>query len=51
MGNKEFRVTKLEKGYFVIEFRYGRWGEWHEIEKKFKSITKANEYIAKHSDY
>ena len=46
MDNKEYRVTKLDKGDFRIEYRYGRWGKWHLIEKHFKSITKANEYIA-----
>lgn len=45
MNKKEFRITKLEKGDFRIEFKYGRWGEWHLIDKKFKSITKAKEYI------
>ena len=45
MTNEEYRIVKLEKGLFKVEFRYGRWGVWHEVEKNFKSQTKAQEYI------
>ena len=47
--NKEYRIVKLEKGMFRVEYRFGRWGAWHEVDKSFKSKTKAEEYIATHS--
>ena len=39
-------VKKLEKGYFFIVVTCGR--ERIEVQKRFKSVTKANEWIAKH---
>ena len=39
-------VKKLEKGHFFIVVTCGR--ERIEVQKRFKSITKANEWIAKH---
>ena len=39
-------IKKLEKGHFFIVLTYG--GKRHEIQKRFKSTTKAQEWISKH---
>ena len=39
-------IKKREKGHFFVILTYG--GKRHEIEKRFKSTTKAQEWIAKH---
>ena len=39
-------INKLEKGYFFVVLIYG--GKRHEIQKRFKSKTKAQEWISKH---
>lgn len=46
MNNTEYRVVKLDKGLFKVEYRNSLHGAWHEVNKNFKSVTKANEYIA-----
>lgn len=43
----DYRVIKLGKGIFDVECRES-FGSWVKI-KSFKSVTKANEYIAIHS--
>lgn len=45
-NNTEYRVIKLDKRLFKVEYRNSLYGAWHEAEKNFKSVTKANEYIA-----
>ena len=40
------KITKLEKGYFFVTVSYK--GKQHEIQKRFKSTTKAQEWILKH---
>jgi len=39
-------IKKLEKGHFFVVVTYG--GKRHEIQKRFKSETKAQEWILKH---
>lgn len=39
-------IKKLEKGHFFVVLTYG--GRRHEIQKRFKSTTKAQEWIYKH---
>lgn len=39
-------IKKLEKGCFFVVVTYG--GQRHEIQKFFKSTTKAQEWIFKH---
>jgi hypothetical protein len=39
-------IKKLEKGHFFVVVTYG--GKRHEIQKRFKSTTKAQEWISKH---
>lgn len=39
-------IKKLQKGFFFVILTYG--GQQHEIQKRFKSTTKAQEWISKH---
>ena len=39
-------IKKLEKGHFFVVVTYG--GQRHEIDKRFKSTTKAQEWISNH---
>lgn len=47
----ETRIVKLEKGLFRIEYRDKRtpFASWKEVEKNFKTRTKAEEYLATHT--
>ena len=49
MGNNRIRahsykVVKIEKGCFMIEYKPSMWSDTKILEKKFKSVTKAQEY-------
>ena len=49
MGNNRIRVysykvVKIEKGCFMIEYKPSMWSDTKILEKKFKSFTKAQEY-------
>ena len=49
MGNNRIRVysykvVKIEKGCFMIEYKPSMWSDTKNLEKKFKSVTKAQEY-------
>lgn len=33
----EYRIVKIEKGLFLIEYKTAPFGVWHEIDKKFKT--------------
>ena len=49
MGNNRIRVysykaVKIEKGCFMIEYKPSMWSDTKILEKKFKSLTKAQEY-------
>ena len=38
----EYRIVKIEKGLFLIEYKTAPYGVWHEVEnKKFKTKPKA----------
>ena len=39
-----YEVVKIEKGCFMIEYKPSRWSDTKILEKKFKSLTKAQEY-------
>ena len=39
-----YRVVKIEKGCFMIEYKPSRWSDTKILEKKFKSLPKAQEY-------
>lgn len=37
----EYRIVKIEKGLFLIEYKTAPYGVWHEVDKKFKTKPKA----------
>ena len=37
----EYRIVKIEKGLFLIEYKVAPYGVQYEIDKKFKSKPKA----------
>ena len=39
-----YKVVKIEKGCFMIEYKPSRWSDTKILEKKFKSLTNAQEY-------
>ena len=39
-----YNVVKIEKGCFMIEYKPSMWSDTKILEKKFKSLTKAQEY-------
>ena len=43
----DYRITKLEKGCFVVEYREKpfSWFPWKSVDKTFKTKTKAEEFI------
>lgn len=36
----EYRIVKIEKGLFLIEYKLAPYGVWHEIEKENDKIVK-----------
>jgi len=47
-SREDLRITKLEKGVFVVEQR--KFGKWEEI-KSFKTRTKAERWCAENSKF
>lgn len=43
----EYRIVKIEKGLFLIEYKTAPYGVWHEIDKKFKTKPKAESWARK----
>lgn len=41
----ETRITKIQKGEFYIEFRKGKNSKWETFPKKFKTQTKAQDFL------
>ena len=39
-----YKIVKIEKGCFMIEYKPTRWSDTKILEKKFKSLPKAQEY-------
>lgn len=39
-----YNIVKINKGCFMIEYKPSRWSDTKILEKKFKSLTKAQEY-------
>ena len=39
-----YKIVKIEKGCFMIEYKPSMWSDTKILEKKFKSVTKAQEY-------
>lgn len=40
-----YNIIKIEKGCFMIEYKTDRWSDSKILEKKFKSLPKAQEYV------
>lgn len=48
----EYRIVKIEKGLFLIEYKVAPYGVWHEVkDKKFKTKPKAEAWIRKNFEY
>ena len=43
----EYRIVKIEKGLFLIEYKTTSFGVWHEVDKKFKTKPKAGAWARK----
>lgn len=43
----EYRIVKIEKGLFLIEYKTAPYGVWYEIDKKFKTKPKAEGWARK----
>lgn len=43
----EYRIVKIEKGLFLIEYRNTPKGIWHEVDKQFKTKPKAEAWARK----
>lgn len=44
----EYRIVKIEKGLFLIEYKIEPFGVWHEVkDKKFKTKPKAESWARK----
>ena len=47
----EYRIVKIEKGLFLIEYKTAPFGVWHEVkDKKFKTKPKAEAWAWKNFD-
>lgn len=45
----EYRIVKIEKGLFLIEYRSTPDGTWQDVkDKQFKSRLRAEKHIKKH---
>ncbi len=43
----EYRIVKIEKGLFLIEYKTVPYGVWHEVNKTFKTKPKAESWARK----
>ena len=44
----EYRIVKIEKGLFLIEYKTAHFGVWHEVKnKQFKTKPKAEAWARK----
>lgn len=44
----EYRIVKIEKGLFLIEYKTAPYGVWHEVKnKQFKTKPKAEAWARK----
>lgn len=43
----EYRIVKIEKGLFLIEYKTAPYGVWYEVDKKFKTKPKAEAWARK----
>ena len=47
---QSYTIVKINKGFFMIEYKIMCWSDSKVVDKKFKSITKAQEYALLHFD-
>lgn len=47
----EYRIVKIEKGLFLIEYKVAPYGVWHEVDKQFKTNPKAETWARKNFKY
>lgn len=40
-----YKIVKIEKGCFIIEYKIAKLSDSKILEKKFKSLPKAQEYV------
>ena len=45
-----YTIIKINKGFFMIEYKITYWSDSKVLDKKFKSLTKAQEYALLHFD-
>ena len=43
----EYRIVKIEKGCFLIEYKNAPYGVCHEVDKKLKTKPKAEAWVRK----
>lgn len=44
----EYRIVKVEKGAFFIEYKASRWSSWKELDKQFRTKPKAEAWARNH---
>lgn len=43
----EYRIVKVEKGAFFIEYKASRWSSWKNVDKQFKTKPRAEAWVRK----
>lgn len=43
----DYRITKIEKGAFFVEYKTAIYDSWKEVDKKFKTKPKAEDWVRK----
>lgn len=43
----EYRIVKVEKGAFFIEYKASRWSSWKELDKQFRTKPRAEAWARK----
>ena len=43
----EYRIVKVKKGAFFIEYKASRWSDWKELDKQFKTKPMAEAWDRK----
>ena len=43
----EYRIVKVKKGVFFIEYKASRWSDWKELDKRFRTKPRAEAWARK----
>lgn len=43
----EYRIVKVEKGAFFIEYKVSRWSSWKMVDKQFRTKPRAEAWARK----